>query len=175
MATIPVPTPASFASRQIFERAFLSLVVAGGAFYVLAQHHHQVTVLDFLAIACGVALVTTILLSLLRGPRQFTRALLERIVFTIWVPTACVLIIALFLFRIGFILFKISLKLILAGIAGIAYVLMPIDLLPDFLLGFGQLDDIMIVFTLAVWAMSAAVSESLRASITVTRPRTPFP
>ncbi len=175
MSAITAPSPTSFASRQVIERALISLVVAGGAFYFVAQVHQRITVLDFLVIACGVAFITTILLSVLRGPRQFAKALWERIVFTLWVPIACALIIAVFIFRIGFILFKISLKLILAGIAAIAYVLMPIDLIPDFLLGFGQIDDIMVVISLAVWAMGAAVSESLRASITITRPQTPFP
>lgn len=175
MATIPVSTQTSSAPRQMMQRALISLVVAGGAFYFVAQLHQQITVVDFLAIACGVAFVTTILLSVLRGPRRFAQALWERIVFTIWVPIACALIVAVFLFRIGFILFKISLKLILAGIVAVAYVLMPIDLIPDFLLGFGQIDDILIVISLAVWAMGAAISESLRASIKVTRPQTPFP
>lgn len=175
MAGSTAPAPTSSASRQIIERALISLVVAGGAFYFVAQSHLRITLLDFLVIAIGVSFVTTVLLSMLRGPRQFAQALWERVVFTLWVPVACTAIIAVFILRIGFILFKISLKLILAGVAAIAYVLMPIDLVPDLLFGFGQIDDIMIVISLAVWAMGAAISDSLRASITVTRPQTPFP
>ena len=175
MATVPGQAASTGALGDTARRAIISIALALAAFFFVSRYGGPITLGDFLMIVAGVALGTTILLSLLRDPRQFGRALWERTVFTFWVPLACALIVAVFCLRIGFILFKISLKLILAGVAAVAYVLFPIDLVPDFLLGLGQIDDILIVISLAVWAMGAAVSESLRTSIRVARPSTPFP
>lgn len=160
---------------QIYLRALISFPLAVAALFIVAQDQQVISFGDFLAISIGVAVATAIFLSFFRNPHQFVRALWERAVFTVWVPVACTLIIGTFFFRIAFFLFKVSLKIIIASVIAIAYVLLPIDIMPDFILGLGQIDDIFVVIALAVWAMGAAISESLRTSISVVRPKTPFP
>lgn len=130
---------------------------------------------DLLVIAMASAFIGMIVGSFCRSPSQFLTASWERIVFLMWTPIAVMLIIGLFALRIGFLMFKLSLKLIISAIVGIAYLLMPFDIIPDFILGLGQIDDLFLIVGLALWAFSAASMEGLRASITSKRPSVGFP
>ena len=55
------------------------------------------------------------------------------------------------------------------------YLISPIDLVPDFFIGVGQIDDFLLFFGVIFWAFSTGVSMQLRKSITILRPITPFP
>lgn len=43
----------------------------------------------------------------------------------------------------------------------LGYLLLPLDLIPDFLLGLGQVDDLIIVFMLVTWALRLIPKEIL--------------
>ncbi|WP_084165255.1 DUF1232 domain-containing protein [Skermanella stibiiresistens] len=109
--------------------------------------------------------------SFFRSPKIFLKALLERIVFLVWIPFVIITIIFLFLIRMGFMLSKIVVSLSVSAI----YFVMPIDMIPDFFLGIGQIDDVLLFITLIVWSFSKTTRMALVESIKLKKPTTKFP
>lgn len=166
------PTGA-FATRA--KQFGVSIAVAIGMLFVVARFTSSITFGDLLLIAVGVTILTKIIFSFFNNPSIFLKALWERIVFVVWVPIALSIIVFTFALRLSLILLKISLKLLIAALVAFVYLIFPVDLIPDFLLGLGQIDDVLLIITVAVWGMSHAIKESLLTSIRVARPKTQFP
>ena len=135
----------------------------------------QISGLDLIIISIVSATLGIILGSFSRSPSQFARATWQRLLFMLWTPIAILMILTLFAVRIGFLMLKLSLKLLIAAVVGLAYLVMPIDLVPDFLIGLGQIDDLFIITSLTFWAFSAAAMGGLRSSIVSRRPTIDFP
>ena len=148
-------------ANSAFIRPMAAAALSISALLVVRLLQRSLTLGDLLVIAAASGLVVSVFASIFRGPKQFASAVFERVRYAIIVPVCALLMIGLLIFRIGFIFFKLSIKVVIAAIAAIAYVVMPIDLVPDFILGLGQLDDISIVGTLAIWAVSMSMNESL--------------
>lgn len=161
-------------SRAIWQAGVVG-TIAGAGTYLVTRAGGVLTLGDILAVSALSAAAGGALLSFLRGPGQFATALWERIVFVVWVPVACVLIIALFAFRIFALMMKLAVKAIITLIGIVAYVVFPVDLIPDILLGLGQIDDLIVTIALVSWFMSAGISAELKDSIQSRRPSTPFP
>jgi hypothetical protein len=143
--------------------------------YFASEQLHQISGLDLLVISVASAVLAKILASFFRSPSQFVAALWQRIAFIIWTPIAVLAMVVLFLIRVGFLVFKLSFKLLIWAIVGLAYLILPIDLIPDFILVLGQIDDILLIVGLAFWFFSASSMIELRASIRSRRPKVPFP
>lgn len=159
----------------ILFRATVSAVVAVSAFLALVSFQGRVSLGDLVLIGVASAIVTFAFASFARSPIQFSCAVYERAKYLIVVPFCVALVVGLTLFRVVFVLFKLSLKVFIWLFASVAYLVMPIDLIPDFLIGLGQLDDIILFFTLGFWIFSSALSNAARSTIEVSRPATPFP
>lgn len=158
-----------------FARPIAAAALSMSALLAMRLLQRPFTLGDLLVIAAASGLAVSIFASIFRNPKQFASAIFERFRYAIVVPTCAFIIVGLWIFRIFFIFFKLFLKAIIAATVAIAYVVMPIDLIPDFILGLGQLDDIFLVVTLTIWAFSIGLTESLRSSIQIYRPTTPFP
>jgi uncharacterized membrane protein YkvA (DUF1232 family) len=73
------------------------------------------------------------------------------------------------------IVLKLSLRVFIVFLGTVVYSLWPFDIIPDVLIGLGQIDDLLVFFGLMLWAIKAGVSKQLRIAITVNRPTTQFP
>lgn len=156
-------------------RATVAAAIAVTAFFALVMQQGSASLGDLLLIASASSLMTLLLASFVRSPKQFARALFERVYYCV-IVVLCVLIrLFLFALRIFLILLKLSLKFAIAAAAAIAYVVMPLDVIPDFIVGLGQIDDLLVVISLSVWAFTFGVTDEMRSAITGNRPKTPFP
>ena len=160
--------------RVIF-RSVLVASVSILAAWVLIRLQGTLSLGDLLAITVSASLLTAMALSLATSPAQFFRAMIERVVYVVWVPVCLALVIAILVFRIGFLLFKIGLKMVIGLFLWLIYFLFPIDLIPDFILGLGQLDDLFLLVTVVVWGASHAMTDDLLKSLSIRRPVTDFP
>jgi uncharacterized membrane protein YkvA (DUF1232 family) len=101
------------------------------------------------------------ILSFLRSPSQFFRALIERIIR----PFAILMILVVRIYGLIMSVFLRSGRLIIALFVSIAYGVWPIDLIPDILVGPGQLDDGVVTLLTMYWALffgKVVISESVR-------------
>ncbi len=156
-------------------RIILPVVLSIGATFALIQLQGRISLGDVLLIGVVSSVATAVGLSFLRAPAQFIRALFERIGYMIWVPLAVSLMLAVVVLRIAFVIFKLLLKALVALVLAVVYLVFPLDLFPDFFIGLGQIDDILIIISVVVWVASSAAIQSLKASISVRRPITAFP
>jgi amino acid transporter len=163
---------------MVLARTVGSAALASVAILLLFAKQQTLSLGDLLLIAIVASLFVTIItpmfVSFLRKPDQFMRALEERARYAIAVPVGALLLLYVLIFRIMFILFKLSIKMAKI-VLGIIYVIIPFDLIPDFIIGLGQLDDVIIFISVVIWALSPGIKKSIRASIDVNRPTTPFP
>jgi hypothetical protein len=118
------------------------------------------------------------LASFYRGPRQFFAAVGERVA---WILGLC----GVLLMRAGGVLFSLTARLariVIALIAITVYGLSPIDLIPDVLIGPGQIDDVVFALVVGWWALFATakgvkyeVREKSHDVMERLRVTTPFP
>lgn len=160
----------------LFLRSLATGLITLAAVLLLAKStRHVLSLLDISIIAVAASLLTSIGASLLRDPRQFLTALFERIRYCIVVPLCVGTICLLIAIRIILLLFKLSTKIAIWLLVSISYFLLPIDIIPDFLIGLGQIDDLLLFIGIGYWALSAGLKSELRSRMALTRPETPFP
>jgi uncharacterized membrane protein YkvA (DUF1232 family) len=156
---------------RLIGTASLGAIGAG----VLARLQGSLSLGDALAVGLAASLLTSVAASFFRNPGQFLTALYERVRYALLVPLAFLTVLLLFAFRIFLLLFKLSLKLLIWLVVSAAYLFLPIDVIPDFIIGLGQIDDIIVFISLGAWAFSAGVKEEIRTALALRRPQTPFP
>jgi hypothetical protein len=159
----------------ILLRSLATVLVAIAALLALAHFQKKVSLGELLLIGIAAAIASTVIASFARSPAQFLLALYERVRYAVVVPLCLIIMIGLLLFRLFFIIAKLSLKAIIWLVVSAAYFILPIDLIPDFIIGLGQIDDVLLFITLGVWAFGSGLSSAARDTIEVTRPTTPFP
>lgn len=118
------------------------------------------------------------LCSTIRSPKQFVKALGERLIR----PFALLLIVFVRVIRLCISVFIRLIKLLVASVAIIIYGLSPIDLIPDVIFGFGWIDDAAVTILLLYWgltlgriAMSVQLKEFTRELNLATKIKTEFP
>ncbi len=161
--------------NALLGRCFVAATLSTCGVVALAYFHERVTAADIVLIAAIASVLASIAASFLRSPRQFRRALFERCWYCIVVPLCVAAMVALLLLRVFFLLFKLSLKLIIWLVVSAAYLFFPIDLIPDLIIGLGQIDDLIVFVSIGFWAFSAGAKDELRSVMRVSRPVTPFP
>lgn len=162
----------------IFARIAQHILVSAlafGLFLIALDRLGRLSGMDLVAISTASAAIGMALGSFCRSPAQFTIALWQRVVFVVWTPMAILLMLALLAVRIAFLMLKVSLKLLIWVLVSVVYLLMPIDLIPDFFIGLGQVDDFLLIVSLAFWVFGAAAMGELRGSIASRRPTVAFP
>jgi uncharacterized membrane protein YkvA (DUF1232 family) len=173
--SLPADLPDTTTLAERTTRALVAATLSFISLHALANVHGRVTLGDILLLAGIASFLTTVLASLHRDPAQFARALYERIRYAVVVPLCALLMLGLFCVRLLFLLFKLSLKLVVWLVVSVAYLLLPVDLIPDLFLGLGQLDDILLFISLGFWVLSSGIKAELRSRISIAHPTTPFP
>jgi hypothetical protein len=130
---------------------------------------------DLLVMALASAVIGKVFSSFIRSPRRFILATWQRIIFIIWTPIAVLLMLMIIFFRIFMLLFKLSIGILIKLTIGIVYFLFPIDLIPDVLLGPGQIDDLLVMIGVVSWIISGTAMHSLRSSVASVRPTIDYP
>lgn len=149
------------------------LSVGGGLF--LISHTLTISVGDLLLIAVASSVITAILASFLRDPQQFCLALSERTKYAVLVVMNSCVICVLFAVRILTVIAKISIRLLIALLGSVIYVLFPLDIIPDFIFTLGQIDELIVFFGLFLWAFNIGVTKHLQTSMRVNKPIARFP
>ena len=134
-----------------------------------------VSMADLLVVALASAAIGRVFSSFIRSPSRFIFATWQRIIFIIWTPIAVLLMLMITFFRIFMLLFKFSIGILVKITVGILYLLFPIDFIPDFLLGPGQIDDIIVMIGVVSWIITGTAMHGLRSSVASVRPTIDYP
>lgn len=158
-----------------YKSVTLTCLLCLAAVFVLIGPGRSVSMGDLIAISAVSWGASAILLSFSRSPSQFIAALSERGLYIVRTPVYLFLILMIFCVRVGIIFLKLSIKSMIWLFGSIIYFLFPIDLIPDFVVVLGQMDDIFVAISLGFWVFATAMTSDLRRSIEISRPKTSFP
>ncbi|MEM5474601.1 DUF1232 domain-containing protein [Hoeflea sp. AS60] len=131
-----------------------------------------VLTLGDMVLSLAISLPTLLVVySFVEAPAQFMDALWGWLRFS-WQAIAGLFMILTSIFvTIVSVLFRMGLKLLI----GIVYLVFPVDLIPDFIIGLGQLDDLMVFIILFIWALSSGIRAEGISMIRFSFPDVPFP
>lgn len=131
-----------------------------------------VLTLGDMALALALSLpVLMVVYSFYESPGQFMEALWGWFRFLFQAVAGLSMILASIFIIIVSVLFRMGFKLLI----GIVYLVFPIDLIPDFFIGLGQLDDLMVFIVLFIWALSSGIRAEGINMIRFSIPNVPFP
>lgn len=159
----------------LFQQLSSTVVLAAVASLGLLHLQASVSLGDLLGLGAAASLTTLIACSFLRSPAQFCLAAYERLRYIVLVPVCSCLMLAVLVFRIAFLLFKLAFKAALAFALWLLYLVSPIDLIPDLIPVLGLIDDIVLFLSVSIWVAGSALTSGLRTQISVSRPTTSFP